>query len=104
MTDGVERARLRTYLTNSGLADDAFFAAVDAEADTMAAELRAACLALPEPTLAETFDWVYAEQTPHLRGQQATHAEYVATFEDALTAVEAISTGDVDSLPTCAAG
>ena len=74
--------RLRTYLTNSGLADDAFFAAVDAEADTMAAELRAACLALPEPTLAETFDWVYAEQTPYLRAQQAAHAEYVATFED----------------------
>jgi len=74
--------RVRTYLTAGGLADDAFFAAVDAEADTMAAELRAACLALPEPSLTETFDWVYAEQTPYLRAQQAAHAEYTATFED----------------------
>ena len=79
-------ARLRTHLHNAGLADDDFFTAVDAEADTMATELRAACLALPEPTLAETFDWVYAEQTPYLRAQQAAHAEYVATFEDEPTA------------------
>ena len=75
-------ARLRTHLTNQGLAGDDFFDAVDAEADTMATELRAACLALPEPTLTETFDWVYAEQTPYLRAQQAAHAEYLATFED----------------------
>ena len=75
-------ARVRAYLTAGGLADDAFFAAVDGEADAMAAELRAACLALPEPSLTETFDWVYAEQTPYLAAQQAAHAEYVATFED----------------------
>jgi 2-oxoisovalerate dehydrogenase E1 component alpha subunit len=75
-------ARVRAYLSAGDLADDAFFAAVDAEADTMATELRAACLALPEPSLTETFDWVYAEQTPYLRAQQAAYAEYVATFED----------------------
>ncbi|WP_231930694.1 pyruvate dehydrogenase (acetyl-transferring) E1 component subunit alpha [Friedmanniella luteola] len=75
-------ARVKAYLTAGGLADDTFYAAVDAEADAMATELRAACLALPEPTLTETFDWVYAEQTPYLRAQQAAHAEYVATFED----------------------
>ncbi len=75
-------ARVRSYLAASGLADDDFFASVDAEADAMATDLRAACLALPEPDLTETFDWVYAEQTPYLRAQQAAHAEYVATFED----------------------
>ncbi len=75
-------ARVRSYLSAGGLADDAFFAGVDAEADAMATDLRAACLALPEPDLTETFDWVYAEQTPYLRAQQAAHAEYVATFED----------------------
>ena len=83
-------ARVRAYLTRTGSADDTFFAGVDAEADTMAAELRAACLSLPEPTLSEAFDWVYAEQTPYLRAQQAAYAEYVAAFTD-----EAVETGGV---------
>ncbi len=74
-------ARVRTHLEAGALADEAFFAAVDEEAGSMAADLRAACLTLPEPTLAETFDWVYAEQTPYLRAQQAAHTEYLATFE-----------------------
>ncbi len=80
LKDPIER--VRTYLVQAGSADDAFFAEVDAEADAMAAELRAACLSLQEPTLNETFDWVYAEQTPHLRAQQATQAAYAATFTD----------------------
>ena len=28
------------------------------------------------------FDYVYAEQTPHLEEQKAKYAEYLATFED----------------------
>jgi hypothetical protein len=31
----------------------------------------------------EFFDYVYAEQTPHLEEQKANYAEYLATFEDA---------------------
>ncbi|WP_375424588.1 pyruvate dehydrogenase (acetyl-transferring) E1 component subunit alpha [uncultured Friedmanniella sp.] len=75
-------SRVRTYLERGGLADDVFFAAIEAETDTLAAELRASCLALPEPALTETFDWVYAEQTPYLASQQAGYAEYVSTFEE----------------------
>ena len=75
-------ARVRTYLLNQGLADDAFFAELEAEADTLATQLRADCLALPEPDLVDTFDWVYAEQTPYLRAQQTGYADYLATFED----------------------
>ncbi|WP_375430028.1 pyruvate dehydrogenase (acetyl-transferring) E1 component subunit alpha [uncultured Friedmanniella sp.] len=74
-------SRVRTYLERHDLADEAFFAGVETEADELATALRAACLALPEPTLTETFDWVYAEQTPYLSGQQAAYAEYVASFE-----------------------
>ena len=80
LRDPIER--VRALLRTSGSVGERFYTAVDAEADTMAAELRAACLALPEPSLTETFDWVYAEQTPYLRAQQAAHAEYAATFED----------------------
>jgi pyruvate dehydrogenase E1 component alpha subunit len=80
LKDPIER--VRTYLSVNGLADEAFFAALETEADALATQLRADCLALPEPSLAETFDWVYTEPTPYLRAQQAGYAEYAATFED----------------------
>jgi len=80
LKDPIER--VRSYLGRQGVLDAASVAAVQAEADDLAAQLRADCLALPEPTLTETFDWVYAEQTPYLSAQQAAYAEYVATFED----------------------
>ncbi len=75
-------ARVRAYLTRTGAADEAFFAAVDEEAVDLAASLRAKCLALPNPTMVEAFDWVYAEQTPYLSEQQARYAEYVESFAE----------------------
>jgi 2-oxoisovalerate dehydrogenase E1 component alpha subunit len=78
LKDPIER--VRAYLTRNTQVGDDFFAAVDAEADQLSANLRAACLALPEPTLAETFDWVFAEQTPQLAEQQAVYRDYAASF------------------------
>ncbi|MET1004442.1 MAG: pyruvate dehydrogenase (acetyl-transferring) E1 component subunit alpha [Propionibacteriaceae bacterium] len=75
-------ARVRAYLARNGSADDAFFDEIDAEAADYAANLRAKCLALPDPTLVEAFDWVYAEQTPYLAEQQARYAEYVESFAE----------------------
>ena len=73
LKDPIER--VRAYLTRNGAADDDFFAAIDAEADELAdATSEPRCLALPEPSLAETFDWVFAEQTPQLAEQQAAYA------------------------------
>ncbi len=76
-------SRVRTYLERSGAADAAFFERVDAEADAQAVRLRRECLALPVPTLAETFDWVYAEKSPELTEQLARHQAYVDSFEEA---------------------
>jgi 2-oxoisovalerate dehydrogenase E1 component alpha subunit len=76
-------ARVRAYLEAQGAADEAFFAEVDAEADALATRLRRECLALEEPTLAETFDWVYATRSPELVEQLARHREYAASFEEA---------------------
>jgi pyruvate dehydrogenase E1 component alpha subunit len=73
--------RVRTYLEARGT-DAGFFAGVDAEADALAARLRAECLALPEPTFAETFDWVYAERSPELTEQLERHRAYTASFEE----------------------
>lgn len=66
--------RVRTYLEGEGF-DPRFFDDLDAEAESFGASVRATCLAIPEPDLAEWFDNVYAEQTDELRAQQA---EYVA--------------------------
>ena len=80
LKDPIER--VKAYLTRSGSGDEAFFADVEAEASDHAADLRARCLALPDPRLLDLFDHVYAEQTPYLVEQKAEHAEYMATFED----------------------
>ncbi len=81
LKDPIER--VKAYLSRRGLADDDFFAAVDAEAATVAGNLRAACLALPPPRLVDAFGEVYAGQTAHLSEQQAAYADYLATFADA---------------------
>ena len=62
LKDPIER--VRAYLRRSGSGDEAFFADVEAEAADYAADLRARCLALPDPKLLDFFDLVYAEQTP----------------------------------------
>jgi len=79
-------ARVKAYLTRTGAAEESFFTGVDEEAAELAATLRAQCLALPEPTLVEAFDWVYAEQTPYLADQQARYAEYVESFAEEASA------------------
>ena len=90
LTDELERwrerdplSRVRAYLARTGAADAAFFDAADAEADALAMRLRQECLTLPEPTLADTFDWVYATRSPELTEQLAQHEAYVASFEEA---------------------
>jgi 2-oxoisovalerate dehydrogenase E1 component alpha subunit len=80
LKDPIER--VRAYLTRSGSGEEAFFADVETEASDLAAELRAGCLALPDPRILDLFDHVYAEQTPYLIEQKERYAEYVASFED----------------------
>jgi 2-oxoisovalerate dehydrogenase E1 component alpha subunit len=80
LKDPVER--VRAYLSRTGAADDAFFAAVEADASDLAADLRRRCLSLPEPSLVDLFDRVYAEQTAHLTEQQAAYATYLESFEE----------------------
>jgi 2-oxoisovalerate dehydrogenase E1 component subunit alpha len=86
LKDPIER--VRAYLTRSGNGDEDFFADVEAEASDYAADLRARCLALPDPQILDCFDYVYAEQTPYLAEQKANFAEYLATFEGADSADE----------------
>ena len=80
LKDPIER--VRAYLSRTGRHHGGFFAEVDAEAD-YASELRARCLALPEPHMLDMFDQVYAEQTPFLAAQKAGYADYLESFEGA---------------------
>jgi 2-oxoisovalerate dehydrogenase E1 component alpha subunit len=77
--------RVKVYLTRSGLADDAFFDAVQAEADDLGHHLREGCKALPDPKPLDMFDHVYAEETPELAAQRESFAAYLASFEASAT-------------------
>ena len=53
-------ARFRAYLLAAGLADDAFVAGCEAEAEAFALAVRAGVIETPAPPAAWQFDWVYA--------------------------------------------
>jgi pyruvate dehydrogenase E1 component alpha subunit len=74
-------ARLKAHLARSGIADSAFFDAVDAEGDDLAARIRKGTLEMPDPAGTEIFDHVYAEQTPALTAQRAEFVAYHESFE-----------------------
>ncbi|HEV2640576.1 MAG TPA: pyruvate dehydrogenase (acetyl-transferring) E1 component subunit alpha [Actinocrinis sp.] len=74
--------RLRAYLLAEGAADEEFLAAVDAEADELAARLRADCLALPDPEPMTMFDYVYSEPHAQVTAERAFLADYLDGFAD----------------------
>jgi pyruvate dehydrogenase E1 component alpha subunit len=75
-------ARLGTYLRGLGVLDDAAESRVGAEAEAAAAELRAGCVALPDPAPLEIFDHVYAEAHPVIERQRAAYSRYLEGFAD----------------------
>ncbi|MBB3677710.1 pyruvate dehydrogenase (acetyl-transferring) E1 component subunit alpha [Modestobacter versicolor] len=76
-------ARLKAYLSRSGIADADFFTSVDAEGDQLAVRIRQGTLEMPDPAGTEIFDHVYAEQTPELARQREEFVAYHASFEGA---------------------
>nr|WP_240617212.1 pyruvate dehydrogenase (acetyl-transferring) E1 component subunit alpha [Nocardioides speluncae] len=76
-------ARVEVYLKRNGLADDDFFASVQAEADDLGVHLREGCKALPDPKPLSIFDHVFTEITPELEEQRDGYAAYLASFEGA---------------------
>jgi len=72
--------RLRRHLADRGLADDAFFEEVDAEAARQAVALRERVLAMPDPRPLDMFDHVYVDNSPDLAAQREEFARYLAAF------------------------
>jgi pyruvate dehydrogenase E1 component alpha subunit len=74
-------ARVRALLTKSGIADEAFFAAVDEDARVEAVRLRERVLSMPDPAGDQIFDHVYAEGSPLVDMQRKQFQAYAASFE-----------------------
>jgi pyruvate dehydrogenase E1 component alpha subunit len=80
LRDPIER--VRSYLARTGEADGTFFEQVQAEADELAAKLRASCLALPDPPPLALFDHVYADRSAIVDAEREQFAAYLAGFEE----------------------
>jgi pyruvate dehydrogenase E1 component alpha subunit len=74
-------ARMKAYLSRNGLADQAFFDALEKESDELATHVRRGCLEMPDPEPLAIFDHVYAEQHPLVEEERAQFAAYLDTFE-----------------------
>jgi pyruvate dehydrogenase E1 component alpha subunit len=75
--------RYRKWLAAEGLADEAYFAAIDTEAGEQVRELRARVMALTDPEITEMFDNVYADMPATLVAQRADAVEFQASLDDA---------------------
>ncbi|MDX6259204.1 MAG: 2-oxoisovalerate dehydrogenase component alpha subunit [Kribbellaceae bacterium] len=79
LKDPIER--VKAYLARSIGVEHEFFEQIEAEADQVAATLRAGCLAMPDPKMTDFFEHAYVEQTPQLIEQRAQYDAYAASFE-----------------------
>ena len=72
--------RFRLFLGKQGLADDDFFATIDADADRICGRLREYVIGLPDPAPDAFFNHVYADGAPLQEEQRAWFHEYQASF------------------------
>ncbi len=75
--------RMKSFLYKQQIADQSFFAELEAEADALARRLRTGCREMPDPEPLAIFDHVYADESVHLDTQRAGFASYLDSFADA---------------------
>jgi pyruvate dehydrogenase E1 component alpha subunit len=73
--------RMRTFLSEHGIADEEYFRQTDEEARAAAQHLRERVLAMPDPDPVLMFDHVYPAGSPELDRQREQFAAYAASFE-----------------------
>jgi len=78
LKDPIERVRVQ--LVRALGVEQVFFDDIAAEADELAARVRAFCMTMPAPAPDRMFSQVYAEGTPLLDAQRAEYLAYHATF------------------------
>src|SRR5262249_50027294 len=72
--------RMRAFLDTQGWADPGWLHELDAEADQLATDTRAACLTLPEPGLETTFRNTLCEESDALRAEREWFTSYQESF------------------------
>jgi pyruvate dehydrogenase E1 component alpha subunit len=75
-------SRTRTFLLAQDWADEAWMSDLDTEADDFAADIRKACLSLPDPAPESIFSHVYVEETAELARQRQDLLTYQSSFAD----------------------
>lgn len=75
--------RVKAYLLGRGAIDQRWLDELAAESDAYAEQLRADCVAIGEPDLADWWDRVYAETPSALLAQRDEYLAYRASFEEA---------------------
>ncbi|MGW1082536.1 pyruvate dehydrogenase (acetyl-transferring) E1 component subunit alpha [Kitasatospora sp. NPDC002522] len=73
--------RLKAYLDKEGLADEAFFAEVEAESEKLGLRVREGVRSMPDPDPTLIFDHVYSEPHPLVDEERAEYEAYAASFE-----------------------
>nr|WP_184916209.1 pyruvate dehydrogenase (acetyl-transferring) E1 component subunit alpha [Kitasatospora gansuensis] len=74
-------SRLKAYLDAEGLADEAFFAEVEAESEKLGLRVREGVRNMPDPDPTLIFDHVYAEPHALVDEERAEYEAYAASFE-----------------------
>ncbi|MDH6134559.1 2-oxoisovalerate dehydrogenase E1 component alpha subunit [Kitasatospora sp. MAA4] len=74
-------SRLKAHLEREGLADEDFFAAIDAESETLGLRVREGVRSMPDPDPTLIFDHVYAEPHALVTEERAEYVAYAESFE-----------------------
>ncbi|GIH13301.1 pyruvate dehydrogenase (acetyl-transferring) E1 component subunit alpha [Rugosimonospora africana] len=74
--------RVHRFLTNQGLADDAFFSSVEEQAAEVATHLRERVLSMPEPDPMSVFDNAYPNGSPLIDEERERFVAYQASFAE----------------------
>jgi 2-oxoisovalerate dehydrogenase E1 component alpha subunit len=80
LRDPIER--VKAYLSRNGLADAAFYEAIDREAEEFAMRVRAICLSMPDPKPLDIFDQAYAGGSSLVDEERAWYENYLAGYDD----------------------
>ncbi|GLW53431.1 pyruvate dehydrogenase (acetyl-transferring) E1 component subunit alpha [Kitasatospora phosalacinea] len=73
--------RLKAHLEKEGLADEAFFAGVEAESEKLGLRVREGVRSMPDPDPTLIFEHAYSEPHPLVDEERAEYEAYAASFE-----------------------
>ena len=74
--------RVRAYMEKQGLADAAYFTALDEESEALGKRVREAVRAMPDPDPTAMFEHTYADGSPLVDEERAQFAAYQASFAE----------------------